>query len=120
MVTDVYGCKTEKQFVNTLEDNIRKRGAMDKLISDRAQVEVSGRVLDILRSYVIDSWQSEPHYQHQNFAEQCYSTVKPLVNMLLNLTGAPAYCWLLALTYVCFVVHTLLWDLCTGVLQWRN
>ena len=89
---------------------------MDKLISDRAQVEISGRVLDILRSYVIDSWQSEPHYQHQNFAERRYSTVKPMVNTLLNLTGAPAYCWLLALKYVCFVLnHT-----AVGSLHWRT
>ena len=28
MVTDLYGMKIEKQFVNTLEDNIRERGAM--------------------------------------------------------------------------------------------
>ena len=34
LFTDVYPMKTEKQFFNTLEDNIRKRGAMDKLISD--------------------------------------------------------------------------------------
>lgn len=89
---------------------------MDKLISDRVQVEIAGTVLDILRSYVIDSWQSEPHYQHQNFAERRYSTVKPLVNSLLNLTGAPAYCWLLALVYVCFVLnHT-----AVGSLHWRT
>jgi hypothetical protein len=31
----------DKQFINTLEDNIRYRGAMDKLISDRAQLEIS-------------------------------------------------------------------------------
>ena len=116
LVTDVYGVKTEKQFVNTLEDNIRKRGAMDKLISDRAQVEISNRVLSILRGYMIDSWQSEPHYQHQNFAERRYATIKPLVNTLLNLCGAPAYCWLLALCYVCFVLnHT-----AVGSLHWRT
>jgi len=34
LVTDVYGMKTDKEFINTLEDNIRRRGAMDKLISD--------------------------------------------------------------------------------------
>jgi hypothetical protein len=28
LVTDVYGTKTEKQFVNTLKDNIRERGAL--------------------------------------------------------------------------------------------
>ena len=116
LVSDVYGVKTEKQFVNTLEDNIRERGAMDKLVSDRAQVEISNRVLSILRGYVIDSWQSEPHYQHQNFAERRYATIKPLVNTLLNLCGAPAYCWLLALTYVCFVLnHT-----AVGSLHWRT
>jgi hypothetical protein len=34
LVDDVYGIKTNKAFVNTLEDNIREREAMDKLISD--------------------------------------------------------------------------------------
>ena len=48
LVTDVYRMKTDKQFVNTLEDNIRKLGAIDKLISDRAQSEISNRVKDIL------------------------------------------------------------------------
>ena len=89
---------------------------MDKLISDRAQVEISNRVLGILRGYMIDSWQSEPHYQHQNFAERRYATIKPLVNTLLNLSGAPAHCWLLALSYVCFVLnHT-----AVGSLHWRT
>ena len=57
---------------------------MDKLISDRAQLEISKRCLDILRAYCIDDWQSEPHYQHQNYAERRYATIKPLVNLLLN------------------------------------
>ena len=38
LVTDVYSMKFEKQFVNTLEDSICKRGAMSRLLSDRAQV----------------------------------------------------------------------------------
>ena len=41
LVTDVYGVKTDKQFINTLEDNVRKRGAMDKLISDREVVTLT-------------------------------------------------------------------------------
>lgn len=105
LVTDVYGMKTDKQFVNTLEDNIRKRGAMDKLISDRAQVEIGKRSHDIMRAYCIDDWQSEPGYQHQNFAERRYNTVKESVNILLNRTGAPAYTWLLALLYVVFILN---------------
>jgi len=69
LVTDVYGMKINKEFLNTLEDNIRCQGAMDKLISDRAQVETSKKVQDILRALIIDDWQSEPHHQHQNFAK---------------------------------------------------
>jgi hypothetical protein len=56
LLTDVYGMKTGKQFANTLEDNIRERGAMSKLISDRAQVEISNKVTDILRALFISSW----------------------------------------------------------------
>ena len=116
LVADAYPMKTEKQFVSTLEDNIRKRGAMDKLISDRAQVEISNRVHDILRANCIDDWQSEPHHQHQNHAERRWGVIKPLVNLLLNRTGAPAHCWLLALLYVCCVLnHTAI-----GSLGWHT
>ena len=59
-VTDAYGIKTDSQFVNTLEDVIRERGAPTQLISDRAQCEIGKKVLDILRSLFISSWQSEP------------------------------------------------------------
>ena len=49
LVSDVYPMHCSKQHVNTLEDNIRFRGAMSKLISDYAQVEISNKVRDILR-----------------------------------------------------------------------
>jgi hypothetical protein len=55
LVTDVEGIKTDKQFVNTREDNIRRRGAPTKLISDRAQAEISNKVKDILRSLLISA-----------------------------------------------------------------
>ena len=41
LVADAYPMKNGKQFVNTLEDNIRRRGAMDKLLSDCAKTEIS-------------------------------------------------------------------------------
>ena len=47
-VTDIYPLKSQKQLVNTLEDNIRFRGAMTKLISDYAKVEILNKVKDIL------------------------------------------------------------------------
>jgi hypothetical protein len=45
---DVYPIKSDKQFVNMLLDNITQRGAPTKLISDRAQVEISKRVKQVL------------------------------------------------------------------------
>ena len=63
LVTDVYPLTSQKQFVNTLEDNIRFRGAMTKLISDYAKVEISNKVKDILRMYRSSRWSSEPYHQ---------------------------------------------------------
>ena len=39
LVADAYPMESGKQSVNTLEDNIRKRGAMDKLLSDSAKLK---------------------------------------------------------------------------------
>jgi hypothetical protein len=55
LVATVYGLKTDKEFVNTMEDSIRERGAMEKLISDCAMAEMSNRVKDILRALYICS-----------------------------------------------------------------
>ena len=50
LVADAYPMKSGKQFVNTLEDNIRRQGAIDKLLSDSAKTEISNKVMDILRA----------------------------------------------------------------------
>jgi hypothetical protein len=104
-VTDVYGIKTDKQFVNTLEDNIIQCGAPLKLISDRGKALVSHKVADILRPFCINNWQSEPHQQHQNPAESRYQTIKNWTNRILDRTRALAHTWLLALQYVCFLLN---------------
>ena len=48
LVADAYPMKSGKQFVNTLEDNIRRQGAMDRHLSDSAKTEISNEVMDIL------------------------------------------------------------------------
>ena len=61
LVADVYPFKPQKQFVNTLEDNIRFRGVKTKRISDYTKVEISNKVKDILnRIYHSSSWNSDP------------------------------------------------------------
>ena len=92
LVCDAYGIKSTKQFINTLSDNIRKRGAMDTLISDGGKYEISKRVTDLLRSLFIQDYQSEPYHQHQNKAENDFGLAKCYTNTVMNTSGCPAYC----------------------------
>jgi hypothetical protein len=114
--TDVYGIKTDKQFNNTLEDNITNRGAPHKLLSDSAQVLISKKVQDILRSLCIKSWQSEPHQQQHNPDERCYQTIKRAANCVLDRSGALDHTWLLCLQYVCYLLNHAYNDTLKGVL----
>ena len=107
LVCDAYGIKSTKQFINTLSDNIRKRGAMDTLISDGGKYEISKRVTDLLRSLFIKDYQSEPYHQHQNKAENRFGLAKHYTNTVMNTSGCPAYCWLLCLQYICVVLNHL-------------
>ena len=102
LVADSYPMKSGKQFVNTLEDNIRRWGAMDKLLSDSAKTEISNTVMDILRAYHILNWHSELYHQNQHPSEWRYRTIKSWTNTVMNRSGAPANCWLLCLIYVCY------------------
>ena len=98
-------CSTDGDFVKTLMDEIRKRGAPDMLISDNAKAEISEQVKDVLRQYAIDDWQSEAYFQHQNPVERRWGTVKACVSKLMNVSGAPAETWFLAIRHVCMVLN---------------
>ena len=100
----VHGCKTDADFPRCLEDEIRKRGAMDKLASDRARAETSSKVYDILRTLFIQDWQTEPYYHHQNFAERMIQELKKFSNWVLNWSSAPPEAWYDVFEYVTRVI----------------
>ena len=106
-VCDAYGIKSTIQFINTLSDNIRKRGAMDTLTSDGGKYEISKGVTDLLHSLFIQDYQSEPYHQDQNKDENCFGTAKRCTNTVMNTSGCRACCWLLCLQYICVVLHHL-------------
>jgi hypothetical protein len=87
LVTDIEGMKTDKQFVNTLEDNIWCCRAPTKLILDSAKVEISNKVKDILYALCILDWQSEVYQQQHNPAKHRYQTIKLVANTILDCTG---------------------------------
>lgn len=101
----VHGCQTDKDFARCLENEIRKRGAMDKLCTDRAKAETSKRVEELLRIFCIDDWQSEPYYHHQLFVERDIQTLKKFSNWVLNWSNAPPEAWLLVFEYVAHIMN---------------
>ena len=104
---DTQGLKSPKQFVNLLEDNIQKCGAMDKLVSDQVQTEIGQREQDILQALFISSWQSKQHQQQQDLAERKYQMLRWYTNTMLSHTSAPANTWILCLLYVYFLLNCL-------------
>jgi hypothetical protein len=113
---EVYGMKRSAHFIKVLWDTIRKYGAMDVLVSDRAKLEISKKIQDVLRYLCIKDRQSEPHQQHQNPAERRYKELKFNVQRIMNMSGAPPYTWLLCMEYACFVMNRM----ALGSLDWRT
>ena len=55
--------------------------------------------------YHSSSWHSEPYHQNQNPSEWHYRTIKAWTNTIPNRSGAPANCWLLCMSYVCYILN---------------
>ena len=107
LVCDAYSIKSTKQFINTLSDNIRKWGAMDTLISDGGNYDISKGVTDLLHSLFIQDYQSESYHQDQTKTETCFGPAKRCTNTVMNTSGYLACCWLLCLQYIFVVLHHL-------------
>ena len=56
MVTDVQPMKSESEFLSSLQDNVNKRGAPNRLLVDSAKSESSWRVTDYLWMLFISLW----------------------------------------------------------------
>jgi hypothetical protein len=110
-----YGMTSESQMPNTLEDHIRKHGAPNGLFSNNAKIQIGKRVLDILRIYQINNFQSEPYYQHQNFAERKIGNIKRLCDAIMGRTGTPSSFWLLCLLFVIFLLNNMASDSLNGL-----
>ena len=107
----------KSNFPNTLEDNIRFRGAMTKLISDYAKVKISNKAKDIHRMYHSSSWNSEPYHQTQNPPEERYCTLKSWTNTIMNRSGASADCWIQCMIHASYILNQPVWRLCCEALD---
>ena len=80
---------------------------MDCFISDGAKANLSNRTKDLLRLYCIDDYQSEPHHQHQNYAENKIGKIKDVTNRLMARVGCPPSMWLPSIQYVTHLLNYL-------------
>ena len=98
---------SDAQFTQTLMDEIRTLGAMNRLLSDKAKAQISDSAMAILRTFSIGNWHNETGKPHQNPAEIGLSSTIPKIQEILNTSGAPGKCWLLAAQYMCHVENHL-------------
>ena len=75
---------TVRQFLSHFKEKLR---LLDSLVSVSDQLPETTRIT----------------FLHK--AEQRYGVVKRYINTLMNLTGAPAHCWLLCMLYVCSLLN---------------
>jgi hypothetical protein len=99
LLTDIYSLKSISMFSSILSDHIIDHSTPTCLLSNIAKVEMSKHVKYILRTYGMGCRQSEPYHQHQNPAKRQYQDMQHMCNIILDQTGAPAYCWLLCPMY---------------------
>jgi hypothetical protein len=105
----------ESDMSKTLERLIRNNGAPNSLFSDNAEFQCEKRVIDIVRLYDIKDFHSEPHHQHQNFAERKIGDTKRLTDAIMVRTGTQPNFWLLCLLYVVFLLNHLASDALGGL-----
>ena len=69
-----------------MKENIREQYTIIKLIRNHAQSKVKNHEQSILLDLLIDYWQSEPHYQNQNFYEHLYQTINCIITTIMYRT----------------------------------
>jgi len=81
------------------------RGAPNLVVSDRAKAEISRKVEEVLRRYIIDAHQSEPYQQQQNPVERFVQDIKRYTNYVHTYSGAPPESWVHIVQFVIYVMN---------------
>ena len=106
-LTDAYKSKdsSSAEFLKCLQDRVRFRGCPTGLEADNAPMYRGWKNSVYHRDVILPLWQCESKYQHQNYAENRWQTVKRYTNRVMDRSGCPPYIWFLALSYVIFCLN---------------
>ena len=92
--------KRESNVSVVYEDTIIEHGAPNKIVTDNAKSLTSKKFKDVSRKYVIQTGNSAPHSQHQNYSEGEGGNFKFQVCKLLHMTPhAPDVYWCYAASF---------------------
>jgi hypothetical protein len=98
---NVFGMKLESEMPEAYMDFIRAEGAPNILRRDNSQIQSGVRTTKLNRKYFIKDEFTEPGHPQQNPAElRAVKYIKDHSQVLLDRTGAPEVCWLLACEYI--------------------
>jgi hypothetical protein len=98
---NVFGMKSESEMPEAYVDFIREEGAPSILRRDNSQIQSGTRTTKINRQHFIKDQFTEPGHPQQNPAElRAVKFIKDHSQVLLDRTGAPENCWLLACEYI--------------------
>ena len=96
--------KTESKFSDTYQDFMHKRGIPNTLIRDNARSEISEKILNLQRQFVIADEYTEPFSPWQNPAEGGgVRFLKAHTEVLMNRSGLPDNIYFLCHKYICAV-----------------
>lgn len=98
---NVFSMKSESEMPDAYMDFIRAEGAPHILRRDNSQIQSGARTTKLNRKHFIKDEFTEPGHPQQNPAELCaVKYIKDHSQVLLDRTGAPEVCWLLACEYI--------------------
>jgi hypothetical protein len=103
-ITDAFKSKdhSSAEFLKCLQDRVRYRGCPTGLEADNDPMYRRWKNSVYHRDVILPLWQCESEYQHQNYAENRWQTVKQYTNRVMDRSGCPPYIWFLELLYVIF------------------
>jgi hypothetical protein len=109
-LTDAYKSKdsSSAEFLKCLQDRVRYQGCPTGLEADNAPMYRGWKNSVHHRDVILPLWQYELKYQHQNYAENRWQTVKRYTNCDMDRSGCPPYiCRMLYFASIIVLIPTL-------------
>jgi hypothetical protein len=97
--------RSSAEFLKCLQDRVRYRVCPTGLEADNAPMYRGWKNSVYHRDVILPLWQCESKYQHQNYFENRWQTVKRYTNHVMDRSGCPPYIWFVALSYFIFCLN---------------